>query len=135
MTRPIGDRMEAEEPDLRALESALLAGFFVARGVAGCTAGNSGFIDLSSHPSDPPPSKAPKSCTEDGQCPPPTPYCDQTSHQCIQCLADPNCTMGNERVCSPSGACVQCLADESCMGPTAHCNLADNHCVECLVDE
>ena len=69
----------------------------------------------------------PMSCASDGQCPPATPYCDQVSSKCIQCVADTNCD-GAKHFCGADGSCVECLAEGDC-GPGRVCDLLAYRCV------
>lgn len=108
------------------------AGVIASLGLPACSAADTGFIDIVSNDKPPPP-KPKDTCDVDGQCPPMTPYCDQTKKRCIECIADPNCAGGPMPVCGPAGACVQCLVDATCAAATPHC-AADHACVECLDD-
>ena len=67
-------------------------------------------------------------CSNDGTCPPGTPYCDTKLGYCVQCVGDANC--GTNRVCSANDTCVTCTSDSQCSAPTAHCSAA-GACVMC----
>jgi hypothetical protein len=101
--------------------------------IAHCSMGDTGAIDFVSDNANKGPKKPPKPCAGDGECTPPTPYCDAISATCIECLADPNCA-GPKRFCGPRGACVECLADTGCAKGKAYCDTDRYVCVECLLD-
>jgi hypothetical protein len=70
-------------------------------------------------------------CSSDGQCSPPTPYCDTSAGFCIECLGDANCD--GERVCNlKTHACVECSGDGDCGGDRPYCHPQEGECVECL---
>src|SRR4051812_13571238 len=90
----------------RALRLAVVAVFcWPAALILQCTMGDTGSIDFVTDETTKGPKKPPKPCAGDGECTPPTPYCDLTHATCIECLADPNCA-GPKRFCGPLGACV-----------------------------
>ncbi len=68
-------------------------------------------------------------CSNDGMCPPTTPYCNTSAGYCVDCIGDTNC--GTGRYCSKSQQCVHCLTDAQCSGTTPYCTL-DGDCVECI---
>jgi hypothetical protein len=70
----------------------------------------------------------------DGQCAPPTPYCNTDAGVCAMCLADQNCS-GTTPYCSTSShACVGCVDVINCSGDTGWCSPTTHSCVACLDD-
>jgi len=68
-------------------------------------------------------------CSGDGDCGPMAPYCDSSSHTCVQCITTTNC--GNGRMCNTTNnTCVQCLMDGDCGAPTPYCSPM-GQCVQC----
>lgn len=110
----------------------LVARLALVAGAVHCTTGDTGSIDFVSNTTRGT-KKPPKPCADDGECAPPTPYCDTASATCIECLADPNCD-GPKKLCGPRGACVECLADQNCAKAKAYCDVERFACVECLSD-
>jgi hypothetical protein len=74
-------------------------------------------------------------CESDRDCEPPTPYCDRTNQQCVECTSDADC--GEHSICltldyaslpqevvaafdagvlgsGNIGHCIECLRDEDC---------------------
>jgi len=97
-----------------------------------CTMGDNGSIDFVSRTSGGT-KKPPKACAGDGECAPPTPYCELASATCIECLADPNCE-GPKKFCGPGGACVACLTDQNCDKAKPYCDIERFACTECASD-
>ncbi len=64
-----------------------------------------------------------------GACAAPTPYCDETSGECVACTDDGQCAQG---VCADDHTCVECAGDGDCTDGV--CDTDANACVECLVD-
>jgi Cys-rich repeat protein len=98
-----------------------------------CSMEDTGSIAFVTRDSTKGPKKPPKPCAGDGECTPPTPYCDLASATCIECLADPNCA-GPKRFCGPLGACVECLTDTGCAKGKPYCDMERYVCAECLLD-
>ncbi len=68
-------------------------------------------------------------CTSNSNCASPTPYCNVTSHQCVECLQSSNCDDGNA-----------CTVDSCSGGVCGHSDLADGsvcgsgHCCDGVCD-
>lgn len=63
------------------------------------------------------------SCTSDTQCQAPTPYCDASRKQCVQCRTNRDCRLGDciNNQCSLGGYCSQpCATGQNCAKGT-HC--------------
>ena len=76
-------------------------------------------------------------CSSDGQCAPPSPYCDTAvNNVCVQCLGDPNCstTPATPYCSTASHTCVKCNSSAHCSGTKPYCDLTSNACVACLTD-
>lgn len=88
--------------------------------------------------------KIPQGCTSDAQCTSPTPRCDTTTGNCVQCLGDSDCGTGS--ACSANRCGTSCNATAPCAGsccnggvcatdtaPTS-CGPAGGACFDCSND-
>ncbi len=72
------------------------------------------------------------------ECTAPTPYCNETTGDCVACLMDSDCTELDAPQCdTTAGTCGPCDADAACMGRTGTevCALSGDStgsCVECV---
>jgi hypothetical protein len=116
----------------RGFPASLVYVAFVLTGAFDCAMGDTGSIDFVSDTTRGP-KKPIRPCAGDGECTPPTPYCDTVTATCIECLADPNCA-GPKKFCGPRGACVECVADPNCAKAKPYCDIDRWTCAECLSD-
>ena len=95
-------------------------------------------------------------CTSNEQCGDQWPLCEPTSHRCVECVTNADCTSGSFPVCDPRSfrctttcststdcgggvcdlsvsLCVECLSDTQCESGQ-HCLVAAGRCVRCLAD-
>ncbi len=94
--------------------------------VAACGGSNSSSVIGGSGPNVPDGG----SCTTDGNCMRPTPYCDVTTSRCVECLSTTNCA--GDLTCNTTlDTCVECVGDTQCGGNTPYCGPAGT-CVACL---
>ncbi len=70
-------------------------------------------------------------CTTNVDCQAPHAFCNVSSGECVQCLANEDCpTM----VCNAvTHACTGCLTDADCESTTPYCDRDDRRCVECEI--
>ncbi len=75
-------------------------------------------------------------CTADSQCTGIAPICDSTTHSCVACGTNAQCSNKNasQPFCDASGACFACTADSQCAGSTPICSQATNSCAACTTD-
>jgi hypothetical protein len=74
-------------------------------------------------------------CANDGQCPPPTPFCNLSLGFCVACLADKDCGGDPRPFCSPSThSCVECTSNADCAARDGRplCDISTESCVECV---
>jgi hypothetical protein len=76
---------------------------------------------------------APGTCSSDGDCAGPTPYC--VENRCVACRTSEACP-GGSPICSPDHACVSCaLADGGCPATAPACEADSGRCVECVSND
>jgi len=60
-----------------------------------------------------------------------TPFCDESTKTCVECLTGTQCG-GAKRACSSaSHQCVECTTDDNCSQPKPGCDTSKNVCVPC----
>ena len=71
-----------------------------------------------------------------GECSRNTPVCDESTNQCVACLANKDCKTSAKPVCDPDqNACVACLKSTDCKDTAKPvCDTSTNACVACLAN-
>ena len=71
-----------------------------------------------------------------GECSRNTPVCDESTNQCVGCLANKDCKTSAKPVCDPDqNACVACLKSTDCKDTAKPvCDTSTNACVACLAN-
>ncbi len=72
-------------------------------------------------------------CTTDHDqlCPSAAPACDPNTNECVQCVADADCTSEGAAACSTNRSCGACTQDSQCTRFNKVCDTKGGSCVEC----